>query len=291
MKGISVLTVVYQEQERVGSFVDNFLWTQDVVIIDKSSTDRTVEIAREHGARCFVVPYVDNIPPEMNSVASQCKNDWVFMVTASDIIHPKLVEELLALINKPGFDYDIIEYPFVNHVFGLESTHSPWDVRHRNRLFRRSSVEFNDSVHREVTYKSQRTYRMKFDSVHAIHHLTHETLETFFERHHRYAKLEVERFKSKKPSTALFMTSALLIRSILRVIFRKQSFLMGWNGLALSMAYVSYFMFIFLYTWQHFLGKGEANYVKLREEYGKIWRSHELSSRKETQRLQTDSKV
>lgn len=276
--GVSVITVVYNEEKRIQSYVENFKWSGDVVVIDKSSTDRTAEVARAAGARVFVVSYCDNIPPEMSAIAEQCLHDWLFMPTASDLIHPALVDRILAEINKPGFDYDIIEYPLINWVFGIEHKNSPWEVGYRNRLFRKSSASFRDSVHREVTFKSEKTLRLSAPREHGLQHLTHETLDVYFERHHRYAKLEVERFKTKKASVALLMCLALIGKAIARVAFSKRSFMMGRDGVALSIAYVMYFMFIFLYTWQYFYASGPETYSALRTDYGDLWRSRQAGA-------------
>lgn len=276
-KGISVVAVVYNEESRIESLIRNFLWSGDIIIIDKSSTDRTFELASNMGVRCFRVPYSENIPVEMNQLSSLAKNEWIFMVTASDIIHPKLAEKLLKLVKDPHFQSDIIEYPFVNHVFGISSSKSPWSGAYRNRLFKRDKAEFVDKVHDEVEFKSSRIFRVPYDSVYAVHHLTHTNLDSFFERHTRYAKLEVEKLKIYGPKGALRKAFISFIRSIIRVIFRKQTFLLGQDGIGLSMAYVSYSMFVFLYTWQYFYGSGASNYKQIRADYEDMWKRSDLN--------------
>lgn len=279
-KGISVITVVYSEESRIESFIENFAWSDDVIIIDKTSPDKTIQIANSVGTsdrvKCFTVPYSENIPKEMNEIAATSKHEWLFMVTASDIIHPELVKQMLALINDPNFDADIIEYPFVNHVFGISSPKSPWSGAYRNRLFKKSISQFVDQVHTEVIFRSDKIHRMPFDSTHAVHHLTHTSLDSFFERHCRYAKLEVEKLKVFGPKVAIRKAFVSFVRSLIRVLIRKQTFLLGKDGIGLSMAYVSYSMFVFLYTWQHFYGNGQAKYQDIRNEYKNLWKRNRV---------------
>lgn len=43
---ISVVVVVYNEEGRIENFLKSFLWADEIIVVDKSSTDRTIEIAR-----------------------------------------------------------------------------------------------------------------------------------------------------------------------------------------------------------------------------------------------------
>ncbi len=45
MSNISVIALVYNEEKRIRNLLDTLAWSDDVILIDKSSTDRTVEIA------------------------------------------------------------------------------------------------------------------------------------------------------------------------------------------------------------------------------------------------------
>jgi hypothetical protein len=46
---------------------------------------------------------------------------------------------------------------------------------------------------------------------------------------------------------------------------------MGWKGIVLSLAYVSYFMLRFIYIWENRSSKAKENYGKIRETVLKAW--------------------
>jgi hypothetical protein len=53
------------------------------------------------------------------------------------------------------------------------------------------------------------------------------------------------------------------------VTIKKRVFMMGWDGVALGLAYLSYFMMRFLYTWERLRGLDSGVYkeeiLKIRE--------------------------
>lgn len=272
MKGISVVAVVYNEEHRISSFLDNFSWSDDLVVVDKSSTDQTADLIRRSSARYVSVPYSDGTVATMSGILDSCKHEWIWLVTASNLVHPSLVQSILELINKPDFDFDILEYPHIYYVLGIQDRRSPWRDDYRRWLARRSMLSVQDVVHQEVMLSPKgRTYRLPFHAEHAVHHLTHETLDTFFERHHRYARLEVEKYRGLTPSRALRKGSKDIWKAFRRIVFKRKSWLMGWNGFALGLAYLSYFFFVFLYVWQDKTGKGSREYENIRKRYQALW--------------------
>ena len=106
---ITVITVVYNEEERIETLLKTMQWSDDIIVIEKSSTDKTKKIALRYTQNVITVPYSDT-GDELKYGLEIAKNKWILTVTASDIIHPKLVDKLLELINseKINENYDII---------------------------------------------------------------------------------------------------------------------------------------------------------------------------------------
>jgi hypothetical protein len=209
----------------------------------------------------------------MNDIAQSCRNEWIWFVTASDLVHPQLVRTALELINREDFAGDVIEYPFIYYVFGLRDRRSPWPPKYRGMLCRKSLLTFQDVVHKEaMVAPAGRRHRLPFHDEHAMHHLTHETLNTFFERHHRYAQLEVARVAQLDGPAALKKSAGDVWRSLKFVALDKKSWRLGWNGVALGLAYISYFIFVFLYVWQEKMGRGSREYRDIRRRYEELWR-------------------
>ncbi|HZZ18324.1 MAG TPA: glycosyltransferase, partial [Opitutaceae bacterium] len=48
---VSVFILAKNEELKIGPALESVAWAAEIVVIDSFSTDRTVEIARQHGAR------------------------------------------------------------------------------------------------------------------------------------------------------------------------------------------------------------------------------------------------
>ena len=51
MSGVSVLILTLNEEGNIADCIDSCAWSNDIVVFDSMSEDRTVEIARGKGAR------------------------------------------------------------------------------------------------------------------------------------------------------------------------------------------------------------------------------------------------
>jgi glycosyltransferase involved in cell wall biosynthesis len=71
----------------------------EVIVLDTGSTDRTREIAREHGARVFDFVWVDDFGAARNAALARATGDFAFWLDADDVIEPPerlKLERLLA---------------------------------------------------------------------------------------------------------------------------------------------------------------------------------------------------
>ncbi len=250
MKKISVYSLVYNEESRIENFLKNCLWSEDIIIYDKSSTDRTMQIALKYPCRIIQVPYYNTGSGYTKNIINDAKNEWLLHLSCSDVIHHGLVKKILELINQPGFDYDVIAFPYQVGVLGIIDKHSPWSsIPLKAYLFKKSAVVFSEEVHKEISFKpGSKIYKMKKNDKEAVFHLTHENLDTFFERHIRYTKAEAER--EKYNHFGLSKVTVEMFAAILWMIFYKRIFLLKKDGCTLFIAFLSYFMMKYLYIWE-----------------------------------------
>jgi len=261
---ISVVVVVYNEEGRIENFLKSFLWADEIIVVDKSSTDRTIEIARNFTKNIICVPYSD-ASGSFKIGIDAARNLWVLTLTASDIIHPRLASKILLLINDPEFDYDVISLPFAIYVFGIsDPKRSPWNITSKQWLWKKNVIITSDEVHNETSHASQKIFVMSPSSEENLYHLTHGNLEIFLERHTRYARLEALKFTDEL--LAFKKCRWMLWRSIRLVLFKQKTYLLGWNGLALGLAYILYFILIYLFVWERFRGPGDEKYTEIRKK-------------------------
>jgi glycosyltransferase involved in cell wall biosynthesis len=97
---LSLCLATHNEEENLGSCLESAKQIVDeVVIIDGSSTDKTVEIAKKYGARVIVT----NNPPMFHvnkqKALDACKGDWILQLDADERVSPELATEIKNVIN------------------------------------------------------------------------------------------------------------------------------------------------------------------------------------------------
>ncbi len=266
MRNVSVICVVYNEEKRIQAFIRSFRWSNDVIIIDKSSTDGTAAVAKAMGESCvriISVPYTDaGTVAEVGIRAAA--NDWVLTVTASDLIHPKLAVRILELINEASFAFKAVSIPFAIYAFGLKSRRSPWYSEEKILLFHKEELRLSDRVHYEYTPSSTDCFHLRAGPGEVLYHLTHPSVELMMERHIRYTRIEAEAYAD--PRTAVRRSARKMLSALKTVLIGKRTILLGWDGAALALAYLSYAVLEFLFVWQKHRCKAGQVYQRIADE-------------------------
>jgi glycosyltransferase involved in cell wall biosynthesis len=265
---ISALIPVYNEEKRIEAALKCIQWCDEIVVIDKFSTDKTVEIAKALNVKVCQISTSAEFTAEIDLALENTTSEWIISFTASDIIHPVCALEIKRLISQPDFDYDVIQVPFRRYVLGLESKRSPWYSSHAPMVFRKSIVRINRlGIHNAVQLDSNRHYKMKNSNEYAMYHLTHATLDGMMSRHLRYWNAEAVVGEKTKINKSFLS----VLKSLYVVLVLRRSYLMGWKGVMLGFAYLTYFMMAFVYKWERKYSKAPSIYEDIKNKILSDW--------------------
>lgn len=271
---ISAISPVYNEEARIESMLRSIMWCDEIIILDKNSTDKTREIASRYTDKILTLPKLEFDPVELQILIDNVNSEWVILVTASDVIHPRLATELRKLIEQNVFPYDVIHVPYRRYVLGLESKLSPWYTEVHPVVFRKHVAIVQKSVHGALAFNTERHYKMSNSTEYCMYHLTHETVDNMMERHLRYWRAEGQLFPPEFP---LRKGINAILRAAYDVVFKRKSYLMGWDGIALGLAYLSYSMLRFVYIWEQRQSKAPETYNDIREAIANAWLNEPLA--------------
>jgi glycosyltransferase involved in cell wall biosynthesis len=92
---VSILILTLDEETNLPGCLESAAWSDDVVVLDSFSTDRTVEIAKAAGARVFQRKF-DNWSSHQNWAVQniEFKYPWVYYADADERLPGDLVREL-----------------------------------------------------------------------------------------------------------------------------------------------------------------------------------------------------
>src|ERR1700720_4084623 len=96
MNRLSVCIITLNEEENLARALASLKEIADeIVVVDSGSTDRTREIAGEHGATWFERPWT-NYADQKNYAAECASSDWVLSMDADEELSSPLQTSLLA---------------------------------------------------------------------------------------------------------------------------------------------------------------------------------------------------
>lgn len=94
---LSVFLITKNEEARLGQVLDAVGdLSDDIVIVDSGSTDKTLEIAQKFGARTFHRDWA-GYGGQKRYAEDQCKHDWLLNLDADEVLTPALRHEIATL--------------------------------------------------------------------------------------------------------------------------------------------------------------------------------------------------
>ncbi len=188
---ITCLLSTYNEEARIGAFLKHALqWADEVFLCDKNSTDKTVLIASDAGARVEFVPFTPQGHEDTVFNVGRCAHDWVFLMTPGETPTRELIQRVKTAITMSGEKVDVFGIPKKLYSFGIHDPRSPWSIGCQPMLFHRRRATITNRVHANIT--SGRFHAIPYSETCHVLHPTHATVPDFLRSHVDYMLAECE---------------------------------------------------------------------------------------------------
>lgn len=188
---LTVIIPTFNEERNIENCIKSVLWANEIIIADGSSTDRTVEIAKNFNARILNFPPEGYADPIRQKAVYQAKNDWILFLDADEIIPLDLAKKMSEIV-KNNSDFDIIYIPRENYFFGQSLHGAGWGVNQDilPRMFRKGAIVFDNQIHgfEHPVPDSKRMLISEDFSLHIIH-FNYISVESFVEKLNRYTTI------------------------------------------------------------------------------------------------------
>jgi glycosyltransferase involved in cell wall biosynthesis len=196
---ISVLVLTLNEEVNLRRCLETVSWSDDIVVFDSFSSDSTVAIAREFGAR-VIQRHPENERLQREASLKVCfKHEWVFNPDADEVPTPELVAEMTEAVKSPG-DVVAFRVRFKNMFMGKWIRHSSLYPTWVVRLFKPEHISLQRTTN--LTYVIEgREGRLHN---HLIHYSFEKGLHAWFDKHNRYSTHEAyENMRSRQQPVPL----------------------------------------------------------------------------------------
>lgn len=235
---ISILLPTFNNATTVRDTLESVKWADEILVVDSFSTDDTLSICSEYGARIMQHEYI-NSAKQKNWAVKQCKNEWVLQIDTDEVLEPAAREEIEHVLNHVGPEVDAFRLPRKNHVLGNWVRHAGIYPDYQTRLFRRDAGRWVErEVHAHVEVAGEvRTLQ------HHILHFGMPNISKQLRNLDRYTRYEADELHKQGKQ---FRWTSVAIRPwlvFLNRYVRQRGFADGWRGFILC-AYIAIYDFL-----------------------------------------------
>ena len=228
MKPLSVVIITKNEEKNILRCLESVKWADQIVLVDSQSTDRTVEIANEYGAK-IISPEWQGYGPAKKAGVDSADHDWVLSLDADEVLSESLIEEIKDLLSKDNLA-DGYYIPRKTNFIGKWINHCGWYPDYVLRLFDRRQGNFNLAVVHEAVIIEGRTEKLKHDML----HYSYPDLEEYFNKFNRYTTIGAEQLHRQGKKAGFFHVAIKPPIAFIKHFIIKAGFLDGLEGFLVS---------------------------------------------------------
>lgn len=234
---LSAIIITRNNQATLTACLKSLAFADERLVIDSGSTDNTIPLAIELGAR--IVPHSwEGYGAQKNFGASQAKGDWLLFIDADEEVTVELREAIQTAINTANHDFLWLRIVTVFLGQPLRALYG-----HNLRLFRKDAGQWTlDHVHEQV--QTTTGVRLKLGDTTStllpgilLHH-SHDTLRSYLTKMQQYTTLEAKemqqtnRHRSGRPVTHSWLLPwHLSFRQLIKLVFYRHGWKDGWAGI------------------------------------------------------------
>ena len=246
---LSVVIITYNEEANLARALESVKplvadGKGEIIVVDSGSTDRTVEIAKTHGAKVFVEGW-KGYAAQKNSAIEKASGDWILSLDADEEVSAALSRDLSGhSLNSPAAGFFMARQ---NFFLGRWIKHGGFWPDPKLRLFRPGAGRFQERlVHEDVKLQGP-VGRLNG----ALVHHSYPTLSDYIEHMNRYSSLGAEMVGAT--SGVRFSVVNIVLRPWLTFVYNyffRLGFLDGREGLLLHLYHAVYVSWKYAKAWE-----------------------------------------
>lgn len=204
MFSVSILVLTRNEQQDLPGCLQSIAWSDDIVVYDSCSTDRTQDIAASSGSR-VIERVFDNWASHQNWGLRNIsfRNPWVFYIDADERLTPEAAAELQAIASNPDPHYVAYRIRRRDFFQGRQLRYvqtSPWYIR----FFRPEFVHYERLVNPVTVVNGPVA-----DLMHPLDHYPFSKgLSHWIARHNSYSTFEAQQILQNRRNQEPFSLPA-----------------------------------------------------------------------------------
>jgi len=181
---ISGFVICYNRAKLVETCLKSIRFVDELVVIDKSSTDGTAEIARHYADKFVEMPWSPSVEETRSQALGLCSHDLLAFLDDDECFSPGAIRFMLKEAENPSAD--VYSMPFHSYYLGrFDTRRRDWPEYHE-RFFRRGAIAFPTSLHSSLSIVSSRRKWLPADSSIFVYHFSYASVGEWIEKTNRY---------------------------------------------------------------------------------------------------------
>lgn len=184
----SVAIITLNEADWLAECLASVSSAAEVVVVDSGSTDQTLEIATQFGARVLQESW-RGFGPQKQFAIDQCRERWVFILDADERLPRETITEIEKILADPAPSV-AYSFPRKNYFMGRWIRHGGWWPDRVTRLFQKDGGNCRMSAN--LVHESLIIEGPVGRAEHPIVHLTGRGLGQTIQKINRYSSVGAE---------------------------------------------------------------------------------------------------
>jgi glycosyltransferase involved in cell wall biosynthesis len=234
-----VTLITLNEEANIRACLESVGWAGEVLVSDSGSTDGTVAICEELGAKVYIDKWL-GFGAQKNLIADRAAGEWILNIDADERVTDGLHAEILEAVEGDGGDSGKDGYMVArkNYFAGRWIRRCGWWPDLNLRLYRKAKARFQERAVHEAVVMEDGAKVGRFSN--PVEHFTYTGVDDYLERMEKYSRLAAEEMRNQGRRTGILDLTLRPLFTFLKMYVLKLGFLEGRVGFTLSRLYGKY---------------------------------------------------
>ena len=235
MKTLAVAILTKNEEHNIVDVIKNVRQcTDEILIIDSGSTDKTVELAKKNGAKVFYRAWTNDFAAQRNFALDKTSADWILYIDADERLSTEAVEHTKKILTSEDCSF---QYRFkrITSAFGKQFKHGALGSDYVTRLFPRTDIQWIGKVHESAKCNLKLQTAKGY-----LSHQTYTTWSQWASKMEQYSTIWATDAYAHGKRTSAFGVFAHSTFSFFKMFFLNAGFLDAWYGWFSCINYAHY---------------------------------------------------
>jgi glycosyltransferase involved in cell wall biosynthesis len=229
---VTVLIPTHNEAENIEKLLPLLYWAEEIIVIDSYSTDNTVSLATQFGAKTIQRPYL-NPADQKNYGIGLASCPWIMLLDADEFPDEEIISNIKRIVSAPITDNTPLAYECLRRQYflGKEIKYSGWQNDWIIRLIQNNGLRYTQGEVHE-TFDLYPGKKGRINGI--LHHYTSPSLDFFIQKQVRYAKMSAKEYLPKTKRITIYHLWIKPAFRFFKHFVLKQGFRDGYRGLIIA---------------------------------------------------------